>query len=79
MERAIAVDEMASALEFLRDVRLCTSSVGGVGVETDMSAGGFDLRNRGNMMEAGGQINSVWPCLVAMILGNVTTALGVAP
>lgn len=56
MERAIAVDETASALGFLRDVRLCTSSSGGEGVETEISTGGFDLRNLD--MKVGDKINS---------------------
>ena len=52
----MAVDETASVLEFLLDVRFRTNSGGGVGVETEVSAGGFDLRNRG-MMGVGDEID----------------------
>lgn len=48
IERAMAVDETASALEFLREMRSCTRFVGDVhGVETGMSSSRFDLRKRG--------------------------------
>ena len=43
----MAVEETASALEFLRDTRFCTSSTGGVGSEAEMSVDCFDLRKRG--------------------------------
>ena len=60
----MAVDETASVLGFLWDVRFRTSSGGGVGVETEISAGGFDFGSRG-MMEAGGEINSATRWVVA--------------
>lgn len=49
MEKAIAADEPASALESPRgrDLKCCTNSEGGVGVETEISKGRFDLRKRG--------------------------------
>jgi len=49
IERAIAVDEAASALESPRgsEVRFCTNSVGDVGVVTEISAGLSNLRMRG--------------------------------
>ena len=56
MERAIAVDKTASVLGSLWDVRFWTSSGGGVGVETEASASGTDLRNRG-MMKVGDKID----------------------
>jgi len=58
MERAIAVDEMARALEFLRDARSCASCTGGVGVGAGVSLGRFDVPKMG-MMEVGDQISSI--------------------
>jgi len=58
MERAMAVDETARALEFLRDARFCTSSTGGVGSETEISLGCFDLPKMG-IMEVDDKINSI--------------------
>ena len=53
----MAVDETASVLELLRDVRFRTSSGGGVGVETEISVGSFNLRKRGIMTKVKDQSN----------------------
>ena len=55
----MAADETARALEFLRDVRFCISSAGDVGVETERSAGCFNLRRR-VMVKVGDKINSTY-------------------
>lgn len=47
MERAIAVDVAASALESLRDVKSRTNSAGDLGAGAGVSTDGFDLRNLG--------------------------------
>lgn len=73
MERAMAVEETASALESLRDARSCTSSAGGVGVETEIGARPFDLRKRG-ITEVDEQIKSKTG-LASRLIGNVTKAL----
>jgi hypothetical protein len=44
--------------ESFRDVRSCTNSAGGVGVETEISVGGFDLRKR-RITKVDGQINLI--------------------
>jgi hypothetical protein len=76
-ERAMVVDEAASVLESLRgrDVRFCTNSAGGVGVETEVSAAGFDLRRR-CIAKAGGKINPRIG-LTPWMIGSVTTAPGI--
>ena len=45
----MAVDETARVLEFLRDVRSCTSCTGGVGVRAGVSLGRFDFPKMGIM------------------------------
>jgi len=54
----MAVDETARALEFLRDVRFCASSTGGVGSETEISLGRLDLPKMG-IMKVDDKTNSV--------------------
>lgn len=55
MERAMAVDEAASALGLLRDrdLNFCASSSGEIGVET---VGSLDFRRR-DIARTGGQID----------------------
>ena len=47
MERVIAAEVAASAMEFFCEVRSCTRFAGGVGVKTKSSVGRSDLRKRG--------------------------------
>jgi hypothetical protein len=54
MERAMAVDDAASALKSLRDVRSCTE---GVGIESGVSVSSFGLRRR-RIARADSRINS---------------------
>ena len=54
----MALDERASALESLRDVRFCTSSAGDAGVGTGISSDRFDLPKRG-MAKVDGEISSM--------------------
>jgi hypothetical protein len=72
IERVMAVDEAATVLRSLRDVRFCTSSVGDVGVEAEISVGGFDLRKRG-IMRMDVQINTITG-LTSRMIDSVTTA-----
>ena len=68
-ERAIAVDEAASAFGSLRDANFCTKSAGDVGVV----ACDFVLRKLGIAVRADGKINSMIG-LDTRAIGNVVTA-----
>ena len=69
MERAIAVDEAARALGFLRDVNLCTSSAGDGG----RVGGDINLRKLGIAMRTDGKISSMIG-LEERKIDNVATA-----
>ena len=73
MERAIAVDEAASALGPFLDANSCSSSAGDEGVV----AGNLGSRKRDMVVRAEGEINSILGLTTGMI-GGATKALGTA-
>ena len=73
MERAIAADVAASAMEFLCEVRSCTRSAGEVGVETESSVGCLDLRER-RMVKVDDQVKLIIGSTSRALIDNVTTA-----
>lgn len=61
IERAIAVEEATSDLDFLLDVNFCTSAGEGGIVVSD-----FGLRKRGIVMKADGRIGKIGSMVIAM-------------
>ena len=72
MERAIVVAEAASVLGSPRDVRSRMISAEGVGDESEIAAGRFDLRGRG-IMKVDDEIKPIISS-VPRLIWNVTTA-----